>query len=68
MDYCSYKENIKTVLVGSSKMPDSGIMTTGWQQISGKWYYMKSSGIMTTGWQVISGKWYYFDASGVWVR
>jgi GH25 family lysozyme M1 (1,4-beta-N-acetylmuramidase) len=37
-------------------------MQTGWQQISGEWYYFVGgdSGRMLTGWQKISGAWYYF--------
>jgi glucan-binding YG repeat protein len=43
-------------------------MTTGWQQIGGKWYYMNSSGQMVTGTQVIGGKTYVFNSSGVWIK
>lgn len=45
-------------------MNGSGAMTTGWQQISGKWYYMKESGAMATGWQQVSDRWYYMNKSG----
>ncbi len=40
-------------------------VTTGWQQIDNKWYYMDSDGAMTTGWQQIGGKWYYMSSDGV---
>ena len=39
-------------------------MQTGWQQISGKWYYFNSSGVMQTGWLHYNSKWYYFDSDG----
>ena len=39
-------------------------MTTGWQKISGKWYYMNGSGAILTGWNQIGGKWYYMYSSG----
>ncbi len=41
-----------------------GMMVTGWQKISGKWYYFKSSGEMVKGWKKIGGKWYYFLKGG----
>ena len=41
-------------------------MLTGWQLISGHWYYMNGSGAMLTGWQYIGNKWYYLESSGVW--
>ena len=34
-------------------------MATGWQKISGKWYYFKG-GVMQNGWKKLSGKWYFF--------
>nr|WP_275556933.1 hypothetical protein [Anaerotardibacter muris] len=38
-------------------------MKTGWQKVSGKWYYYggKNDGAKKTGWQKVSGKWYYMD-------
>lgn len=41
----------------------SGWMMTGWQKISGKWYYYgsKNDGAKKVGWQKVSGKWYYMD-------
>ena len=39
-------------------------MTTGWQAVGGKWYYMNESGVMRTGWLDLGGKKYYLDASG----
>jgi glucan-binding YG repeat protein len=43
-------------------------MTTGWQKIGGKWYYMNSSRQIVTGTQVIGGKTYVFNSSGVWIK
>ena len=40
-------------------------MRTGWQEVSGKWYYFGSNGRMRTGWQEVSGKWYYLGTNGV---
>ena len=45
-------------------------MRTGWQKISGNWYYFKTAsenpeGAMVTGTKVINGKTYYFDSNGV---
>ncbi len=37
---------------------------TGWQKISGKWYYFQGSGAMAKGWQKIGRSWYYFASSG----
>lgn len=42
----------------------NGKKTTGWQNVSGTWYYMNSSGIMLTGWQYINGTWYYLNSDG----
>ncbi len=50
-------------------------MTTGWEQIQGKWYYFKkdNDGVnwsgptganMITGWEQIDGIWYYFKKDG----
>ena len=47
-------------------MNKDGVMLTGWQYLSGHWYYMNGSGAMLTGWQYIGNKWYYFESSGVW--
>ena len=27
-------------------MDNNGVMTTGWQQIDGQWYYMDQAGVM----------------------
>ena len=39
-------------------------MVTGWQYVSGKWYYLAESGAMCIGWEFIGGKWYHFSESG----
>ncbi|WP_294405189.1 hypothetical protein [uncultured Clostridium sp.] len=39
-------------------------MATGWQIVSGKWYYLKENGQMTTGWQDVNGSWYYMNSDG----
>jgi GH25 family lysozyme M1 (1,4-beta-N-acetylmuramidase) len=44
--------------------PDDGAMKTGWQLISGKWYYFNEEGAMQTCWKKINGEWYYFDSNG----
>jgi glucan-binding YG repeat protein len=45
-------------------------MKTGWQKISGKWYYFgtTSDGVMKTGTKKINGKTYKFNSSGVWIK
>lgn len=45
------------------RFDSAGWMMTGWQKISGKWYYYggKSDGAKKIGWQKVSGKWYYMD-------
>ncbi|TFF66070.1 hypothetical protein EQF93_07715, partial [Helcococcus ovis] len=42
----------------------TGEMATGWEEVSGKWYYLKSTGEMATGWEKVSGKWYYLKSTG----
>ena len=37
---------------------------TGWQYISGQWYYYNSDGHAVEGWKKISGRWYLFDENG----
>ena len=41
-------------------------MKSGWQRVSGKWYYLgtSSDGVMKTGWQTINKKKYYFYSDG----
>ena len=41
-------------------------MTSGWQYIGGKWYYLglPQDGSMKTGWQLVDGTWYYMYANG----
>ncbi|PEY42489.1 hypothetical protein CN354_03330 [Bacillus cereus] len=41
-------------------------MQTGWQAISGTWYYFNGSRAMQTGWQLIKGVKYYFESNGAW--
>lgn len=36
---------------------------TGWQYISGKWYFFDQDGVKKTGW-VSDGSWYYLGADG----
>ncbi|WHY77331.1 hypothetical protein QNH20_25200 [Neobacillus sp. WH10] len=36
----------------------------GWQNVSGKWYFLQS-GIITKGWLYNNGKWYYLNSNGV---
>ena len=49
---------------GARMWVQDGKAQTGWQQISGKWYYFDESGTMLTGWHKIDGKWYYLDQTG----
>jgi len=50
-----------------------GIATTGWKQISGKWYYFEPEGgfaitsDMVPRGHEIDGTTYYFDSKGVWI-
>ena len=37
---------------------------TGWKEIDGYWYYLKSNGSMATGWQFINNDWYYLNSNG----
>ena len=37
---------------------------SGWQKISGKWYYFNSSKKMVTHWYKVKGKWYFFNVLG----
>ncbi len=40
-------------------------MATGWEKISGKWYYFESSGVMLANTsKKIGGKTYYFKSDG----
>ena len=40
-------------------------MITGWQKVSGSWYYMESNGArVADGWKWINNKCYYFDKNG----
>lgn len=44
----------------------NGIMQTGWQKISGSWYYLdEETGIPQTGWFEADGKTYYSNSSGI---
>ena len=42
-----------------------GTAMTGWQYLSGHWYYMNTYGLAMTGWQRIDGKWYYLGQDGI---
>ena len=39
-------------------------MTTGWQKVKGKWYYLQDNGAMVTGNHTIDGVEYRFSSSG----
>ena len=42
-----------------------GNYATGWQKISGEWYYLNpSDGAMKTGWLNLNGTYYYLHSSG----
>lgn len=42
-------------------------MVTGWNKVSGVWYYHTSSGAMVAGWNRIGSTWYYHTNSGAMV-
>ncbi len=44
--------------------PETGAMTTGWQQIEEDTFYFGTDGVRTTGWQTIDGKIYYLGDAG----
>lgn len=48
------------------------LSSSGWQQISGTWYYYNSDGSKATGWKKIKNAWYYFKSNGAmatgWVK
>ena len=39
-------------------------MTTGWQKVLDKWYYLGDDGIMKIGWLELGDKWYYLNSDG----
>ncbi len=39
-------------------------MASGWAEIDGTWYYLRTSGAMDTGWVNQGGTCYYLDGSG----
>ena len=41
-----------------------GTKETGWNLISGKWYYLNPNGDMAMGWKQLGTKWYYLNANG----
>ena len=44
--------------------PETGAMTTGWQQIEEDTFYFGTDGVRATGWQTIDGKIYYLGDAG----
>ena len=46
-------------------MNQSGVMQTGWVQVSGKWYYFNQSGELLTNTKTPDG--YYVNANGEWI-
>lgn len=34
-------------------------MATGWINLGGVWYYLRSDGSMAVGWVMDKGKWYF---------
>ena len=42
----------------------NGVKQTGWERVSGKWYFLGSDGKMQTGWINDGGKWYFTESSG----
>lgn len=48
----------------------SGVKASGWQKISGKWYYFdpqNNQQAVSSAWSLINGKWYYFNDYGIMV-
>lgn len=72
------KENVsKDPILGWVKKPEGfynvnpdGSFKTGWQFISGHWYYFNTdedagqTGVMRTGWLLKNGKWYFLNPKG----
>lgn len=57
----------KWLAIGGKKyhFDASGYMQTGWIQLSGKWYYLKSDGsLLTSDWLEYKGKWYFLGKDG----
>ena len=40
------------------------MMSNGWINDNGTWYYLTSTGAMKTGWLNDRGTWYYLQANG----
>lgn len=38
---------------------ESGVLSTGWTLIDGKWYLFDAAGNMKLGWQKEKSRWYY---------
>ena len=42
----------------------NGVVSTGWKQISGTWYFFSANGKMATGWVEYAGETYFMRSSG----
>lgn len=47
-----------------AEIDKDGYMQTGWQKISGQWYYFNTSGAMQTGWYKEGSVYYYLKSDG----
>lgn len=46
-------------------LENDGAMATGWQEVSGKRYYLTESGrLAPSGWMQLEGAWYYVQTDG----
>ncbi|MBE5943861.1 MAG: hypothetical protein E7258_02965 [Lachnospiraceae bacterium] len=51
-------------ICGEEKAEYEKEILTGWQNVSGKWFYYDEAGKMQTGWVKDNGKWYYLNNNG----